>query len=279
MSIAQARRLTKKILFYLALGAFALLWLVPVIIMVFTALKDPGDLASHSVFAPPLQIRWENFSDAWNIANVSTYAKNSFLICVTKVPFAILLESLAAFSLSRLRLPFSRAIFTFFLIGLIVPVQMTLVPLTLILREFDLIDSLFGLFLIYLGFSMPFGILVLRGFFRTVPRELDEAATIDGCSSFGLYWRIMLPLAMPAIASLFILDFVSTWNEFLLAQIFLHSDQIRTIPLGLINFTGLHSTLYDQLSAAQLLSIIPVLTIYLFFQRYFVTGLAGAVKH
>lgn len=134
------------------------------------------------------------------------------------------------------------------------------------------------LIILYIGFGIPFGVLVMRGFFRTIPTAIIEAARIDGCSYFRIFFRIALPLAMPAVITLCILDGVATWNEFILAQIFLRSDELRTLPLGLVQFSTQFSTQYDQLAAAVLISVVPVIFVFLFFQRYFVSGMAGAVK-
>ncbi|HEV3238322.1 MAG TPA: carbohydrate ABC transporter permease [Gemmataceae bacterium] len=169
-------------------------------------------------------------------------------------------------------------VFTYILIGLIVPMQMTLVPLTLLMNALNLIDTLTGLTILYIGFGVPFGVLVMRGFFRTVPTAIIEAARIDGCSWFGIFYRVALPLALPAVVSLCILDGVATWNEFILAQIFLRSDELRTLPLGLVQFSTQFSTQYDQLAAAVLISVVPIVLVFLFFQRYFVAGIGGAVK-
>jgi ABC-type molybdate transport system permease subunit len=180
----------------------------------------------------------------------------------------------------ELAVPFRWAskVFTFILVGLIVPIQMALVPLTLLMNFLNLIDTRTGLTLLYLGFGVPFGVLVMRGFFRTIPTDLIEAAQIDGCSYFRIFFQIALPLALPAVLSLCILDGVATWNEFILAQIFLRSDELRTLPLGLVNFSTQFSTEYNQLAAAVLISMVPLVLVFLFFQRYFVSGMAGAVK-
>lgn len=289
MSLLAARRLSMEVLpyggrlpvsqavFYTALAAFALVWFAPVFILVFTSLKSASDFAHGDTFALPKKLEWENFARAWEVG-IKTYYVNSTLMTLVKVPAGILVASLAAFALTFLQLPARRAIFTFFIIGLIVPIQMTLVPLTLLLRQVGLIDNLFGLFWLYIGFGLPFGILVLRGYMQSIPKELIDAAQIDGCSWFTAYRRIVMPLARPAIVSLIIFDGIATWNEFILAQIFLRQNSNRTLPLGLMNFQTEFSTAYELLAAAQCLSIVPLVVVYLFFQRYFVEGLAGSVK-
>jgi raffinose/stachyose/melibiose transport system permease protein len=267
----------KVTLFYVALGLAALLWFTPVITLVLTALKDAGDFAVNGAFSLPKSIRWSNFSEAWD-TGVKNYFWNSVIVTSIKVPAGILIESLAAFALTHMHFKWADRVFTYILIGLIVPIQMTLVPLTLLMNALNLIDTLTGLTLLYIGFGVPFGVLVLRGFFRTIPTALIEAARLDGASWFRIFYRIALPLAIPAVVSLCILDGVATWNEFILAQIFLRSDELRTLPLGLVQFSTQFSTQYDQLAAAVLIAVVPVVLIFLFFQRYFVSGMGGAVK-
>jgi raffinose/stachyose/melibiose transport system permease protein len=268
---------SKTIIFYIALILACLFWLAPVITLILTALKDAGDFAVNGAFSLPKFIRWANFSEAWE-TGVQNYFWNSVIVTGVKVPIGIILESMAAFALTHMHFKWADRVFTFILIGLIVPAQMTLVPLTLLMNALNLIDTLTGLTILYIGFGVPFGVLVMRGFFRTVPLAIIEAARIDGCSWFKIFYRIAMPLALPAVVSLCILDGVATWNEFILAQIFLRSDELRTLPLGLVQFSTQFSTQYDQLAAAVLISVVPILLLFLFFQRYFVAGIGGAVK-
>jgi raffinose/stachyose/melibiose transport system permease protein len=266
-----------RLAFYTGLSLMALAWIAPVFILVFTALKSASDFAHGGTFSLPQHLEWANFGKAWDIG-IRTYFINSTLMALVKVPTGIVIAALAAFALTFLRLPGRRLLFTFFLVGLVVPVQMTLVPLTLLLRGVDLIDNLAGLFWLYLGFGLPFAILVLRGYMRSIPRELIDAALIDGCSWFGVFRRIVMPLARPAVVSLLIFDGIATWNEFILAQIFLRQNSNRTLPLGLVNFQTEFSTAYELLAASQCITIVPLVVVYLFFQRYFVDGLSGSLK-
>jgi raffinose/stachyose/melibiose transport system permease protein len=276
-SVSGSRKSTKVAVFYVALVIVALLWFTPVFTLILTALKDAGDFAVNGAFSLPKGIRWANFSEAWE-TGVKNYFWNSVIVTSFKVPAGIILESMAAFALTHMHFKWADRVFTYILIGLIVPMQMTLVPLTLLMNALNLIDTLAGLTILYIGFGVPFGVLVMRGFFRTVPTAIIEAARIDGCSWFKIFYRIALPLAIPAVGSLCILDGVATWNEFILAQIFLRSDENRTLPLGLVQFSTQFSTQYDQLAAAVLISVVPIVLVFLFFQRYFVAGMGGAVK-
>jgi raffinose/stachyose/melibiose transport system permease protein len=267
----------KATLFYAFLVLIGLIWITPVFTLVLTALKDAGDFAVNGAFSWPQSIRWSNFSEAWE-TGVKNYFWNSALVTCCKVPLGIFVEALAAFALTHMNFKLANRVFAYILIGLIVPIQMTLVPLTLLMNALNLIDTLVGLTILYIGFGVPFGVLVLRGFFRTIPPAVIEAARIDGASWWRIFYRIALPLAAPALASLCILDGVATWNEFILAQIFLRSDELRTLPLGLVQFSTQFSTQYDQLAAAVLIAVVPLVLVFLFFQRYFVRGIGGAVK-
>lgn len=264
---------------WISLVLVLIIWMIPFIFMVFTSLKTRGELMTGSPFALPEQWVFENYADAWERGNLVKYGLNSMLIAFTKVPLGLFLASLAAYGFARLRLPFNRLVFLLVVMGTLIPIQVALGPLFRIILGLGLLNSYVGILLPYIAFGVPYQIFILHGFFRNIPFELDEAAYMDGASAFGVYWRIILPLATPAMAALFILDFVATWNEFAIALVILQSKEAWTIPLGLMSFQGQFGIQYHQLNAAIVMSILPVLIVYMLFQRYFVQGLtAGAVK-
>ncbi|ALS28564.1 ABC transporter permease [Paenibacillus sp. 32O-W] len=265
-------------LHYVFMVIAAAVFLVPILFIAFTALKSNAELLSNPFYSFPEKIRWSNFPEAWERGRLGMYMKNTAFISFIKVPLGILIEALAAYALTRMAFKGRNAIFALFLIGMMIPMQTTLVPLNILLNKLNLVNTYTGIFLIYVGFGIPFGILILRGFFRTIPKELDEAALIDGCGEIGKFFRIIFPLSMPAVATLFIFDFMATWNEFLLAQIFITKDSMKTITTGLLAFRGEFSTNYALLNAGVLISVLPILGVYLVFQKYFVAGLAGSVK-
>ena len=166
----------------------------------------------------------------------------------------------------------------FFLIGMMLPMQTALVPINIVFSKLHLLNTYFGLFYIYVGFGISYCILIMRGFMMGIPKELDEAAYIDGCTKWQLYYRIILPVCKPAIATLFITDFLATWNEYLLASVVINDNRMKTVPVGLMTFVGEHGTDYGYLCAGVLVAVVPVMIVYLIFQRYFVEGMAGAVK-
>jgi raffinose/stachyose/melibiose transport system permease protein len=270
-------RTLHRVLFYLIMSVIAAIWLVPVFFVIFTAVKSEGELA-RSPIALPRQILWSNFVQAWTEGRLGTYMRNSSFICLVKVPAGLVLNSLAAFALARLRVRFGTGIFVYFLVGMMLPAQMGLIPIVVTLKSIRLMNTLWGLILVYIAYGSSFGIFMLRGFMRTLPRELDEAAVIDGCGPMALYWRVTLPLVKPAMASLVILDFLWTWNEFVFSQILVPVQNLRTVTTGILQFQGEFMYRYTLMNAGMLITIVPVFVVFLFFQKYFVRGLVGSVK-
>jgi len=267
-----------RLLFYIFITSFALVWLIPVFFLFLTSLKSNGDLFGNPLYALPEEFQWGNFVEAWKEGNLGMYMKNSLIISVIKVPLGIFVAALAAFGLTRLNFKWEKPVYLFIILGMTIPFQACLVPLVIMLNKVNLMDTHVGLIFIYIGFGIPMATLILYGFFKGIPNELDEAARIDGCSDLFLFLRIILPVALPAISTLVILDFLATWNEFLLAQIFLTSDELKTITTGIMSFKGEYSTNYPLMMSGVLLSVLPVLLVYLIFQKHFVNGFGGAVK-
>jgi raffinose/stachyose/melibiose transport system permease protein len=256
-----------------------LLVLFPFAIVVFTSLRTQQDVVTRGVFAPPEFVTLQNFPDAWRMGRFSVYYKNSLSICLVKVPLGIFIAALAAYPLAKYRFRLRETLLAFFLLGLGIPVNVVLLPLTILLKKLYLLDNLWGLLFPYIVFGLPFQILVLRGFFRGIPDELVDAARIDGCTEFLVLLRVILPLSVPAVLALFIMDFLATWNEFLMALIFIHSDKWKTVPLGMMYFQGQFASSYPIINAGVLLGILPVVVVYVLLQRYFVSGItAGALK-
>lgn len=266
-------------LLFVAFVLIALIFLVPVVVLLLTSLRTEADFLSQGVFSLPRSLNFSNFASAWQVGAFSTTYTNSFLITLVKVPLGLLLSSLAAFALAKLRLPFEGPLFLFFVAGLAVPIHIALLPLFVLERHIGLLGSLWGLLPPYIAFGLPFQIFVLRGFIRLLPGELMEAARVDGASDFTIFSRVLLPLLTPVLATLAIIDAVATWNEFLIALVMLPDPAARTLPLGLQNFFGQFSGNYTQLSAGIVIAVLPLLILYIFLQRYLVSGLAGgAVK-
>ena len=255
------------------------IWIIPIFTLILTAIKSKAELFSGaSLFCLPNNIAWENFYLAMTRGNLFNYMKNDLFICIFKVPLGIFIEAMAAYSIARLPIKNATAVFIFFLVGMMLPLQVALVPINIAYNKLHLLNTYFGLFYVYVGFGISFGILVLRGFFMAIPKAMDEAAQIEGCNRWNIFLRIILPMAKPAIATLLIMDFLSTWNEYLLASVIINDNRLKTVPVGLMTFIGEYGTEYGYLCAGILVSIIPVMIVYIIFQRNFVEGMAGAIK-
>jgi raffinose/stachyose/melibiose transport system permease protein len=261
------------------LALAAVLWISPLLLLVLTSVRSKDDFNAHGPLSWPQTFSWESFASAWEVGQFADSFRNSALITLVKVPIGVVLAALLAYALAKLKIRFRRAILFGVLLGLTVPIFIAVVPLFGMLRSVGLTDSLWSLLPPYLAFGLPFEVFVLESFFRKVPDELIEAARIDGAGNFRIFAQLVLPLSLPALTTVFILDAVSTWNELVMALILLSSPDKRTIPLGLLNFQGQFSTDFTGLSAGVLIGIVPVLIGYTLLQRWIVSGLtAGAVK-
>ena len=264
---------------WISLVLLALIWLAPFVFMVFTALKSDADINGTAAYAPPTGLAWGNFADAWVRGNFSTTLWNSVLITFVKVPIGILVSAMAAYGLAQIRFRGNKALFLVILLGTMIPFQVLLAPLFSMVNRLGLINTYVGVILPYIAFGVPYQVFILHGFFRQLPKEMSEAARIDGASHLTIFFQLFLPLSLPALSALVILDFVSTWNEFAMALVLLQDGQKWTLPLGLMGFQGQFSAAYGPLNAAIIMTVLPATVVYLIFQRFFVSGLTlGAVK-
>jgi len=275
----KAKKNMKLLVKYIILILLALIWIVPILTLVFTAIKSKQDFYSGlGLFEMPKNPAWGNFVKAITKGRLLRYMKNDLIISLLKVPLGIFISSMAAFAISRQRLKHATGWFVFFLIGMMLPMQIALVPISIIYNKLNLINTYFGLFYVYIGFGISFMILIMHGFMKGIPKEIDEAAYIDGASKWQIFIRVILPISKPSIATLFITDFLATWNEYLLASVIINDNAKKTVPVGLLTFVGEHGTDYGYLCAGVLVTVIPVMIVYLVFQRYFVEGMTGAIK-
>jgi raffinose/stachyose/melibiose transport system permease protein len=263
----------------LVLALVALFWISPLVLLVITAVRPLSDFVANGPLTWPDTFTLQNFADAWRVGNFDTTYRNSMILLLLKTPIGVLLAAMLAWALAKLRMRFRKTVmFTVFL-GLTIPIYITIVPVFVMLRSVGQTDSLLGLIGPYLAFGIPFEVLVLQSFFRQLPDEIIEAARIDGAGDWRIFFTIVLPLSTPALVTVFILDAVSTWNEFLFALILLNSDSNKTIPVGLLNFQGQFANNNTGLAAGILIAVVPILIAYIFLQRWIVGGLtAGASK-
>ena len=264
---------------WISLILVAVIWIAPFVFIVFTSLKTNTAVMGETAFALPTDPAFSNYAKAWARGNFSVTAFNGVLITFVKVPLGVFLSAMAAYALARVPMRGRRTLFLLCVFGTMIPFQVMLAPIFKQVNAFGLINTYPGIVLPYLAFGVPYQVFILYGFFAAVPRELSEAARIDGASHFTIFRRIFLPVSLPALSALFILDFVATWTEFAMALVILQDPQTWTLPLGLMAFQSQFQRDYGQLNAAIVMTVLPAAIVYLMFQRYFVAGLTtGAVK-
>jgi raffinose/stachyose/melibiose transport system permease protein len=257
----------------------ALLWISPLILLVVSAIRPLSDFLSNGPVSWPQEFTLANFPEAWEAGQFGTAYLNSTILLLVKVPLGVFAASLLAYALSKLEMPFRNSILFTVVLGMTVPIYIAIVPLFTMLRGVGMTDSILGIIPPYIAFGLPLQVLILQAFFRRVPDELLEAARIDGAGDVRIFFRVVVPLSVPALVTVAILDGVATWNELFLALSLLSSESRRTIPLGLLNFQGQFATNYTGLAAGILIAVIPILVLYMLLQKYIVGGLtAGATK-
>ncbi|WP_339266335.1 carbohydrate ABC transporter permease [Paenibacillus sp. FSL K6-1330] len=264
----KASRLAVHIL--LAVGA--LLMIMPFLWMISTSFKSFAD----SMSVPPkwLPVEWhpDNYLRVIQTIDFGTYYLNTIIVTVGRTAGQLILCSLAAYAFASLRFPFKNAIFLALLAVLMVPSQVVMIPSFVIMREFNWLDTFYVL--IVPGIFSAFGTFLLRQFFMTLPKDLEEAAKIDGCSYFRIYWNIYLPLSKAALVSLAIFTILASWNDLLWPLIMTSSEEMRVLSIGISSFQGQHSTDYPLLMAGALMATLPIIVLFIFLQRYFIEGIA-----
>jgi raffinose/stachyose/melibiose transport system permease protein len=263
---------------YIVAISFALLVLIPLLATLINGFKSNAEVLLHP-FGLPTTWHWENYASVLQSPAFWRQLRNSTAVMMATSFGVVALSSMPAFVFARMQFRGRELLFNFFTLGLLFPIAVAILPLYITLRQAKLVDSLWGIILPQVAFGLPGNILILRGFFATIPRELDEAAAIDGCSPAGFFVRVLLPLMRPALAAVAVLTMVYSWNDFFLPLLVLNSDKLYTLPLGIMQFQGQFGTDWARVLAFVSLSLIPTIIFYLFAERQIVAGLtAGAVK-
>ena len=263
---------------YLFLSLLAVVYLLPLLWVVYVSLKDDKTLFV-SPWALPERPRIENYTFAWTAGRLGTATLNSIFVCGITLILCLLIGSMAAFAIGRMRWKLSGVMMTYFLTGMMIPVHCILIPVFTRFSKMHLTNSQAGLILPYLTLSLPITIFIMTGFFQSLPNELFESACIDGCSIYRSFTHIALPLSRTGLFVTGLMTFVANWNELLLAMVFISEDTKKTLPVSLSKFVGPYNTNYSQMFAAIVIAIIPTIVVYCIFSNQIVEGLtAGAVK-
>lgn len=273
--------LAGRIVLHLALASYCLSTVSAFVWCVMTSLKSNPEFFSSSPWSLPKHAQTSNYSKAWNISGIGRYFVNSLYVTAISVSLSLLLALMAAYALTRVPFRGSGFVRLVFLSGLMMPGFLVIVPLYFMLRNLHLLGSLNGLILVYVASQMPFNVFVLSSFFASLPKELEEAAYVDGASPSRTFFSVVVPQAMPAIASVGMLNILTIWNEFFFAFVFLNDQNNQTIPIGLLGLSvnAQYSGQWVELFAGLVISMVPMLIVFAVAQERITKGLtAGGLK-
>lgn len=244
-----------------ALSAFTLLWTAPVLWMGVLSLRTNEEFYRHP-YGLPVPAHWDKFRVAWVEFGYQTYFRNSVIVSVTAVLLLILVGSMAAFFFARYNFPFKEPLYLMIFAAIMLPPQVPLLALFQMLVRYGLYNTLTGLILVYTASGLPVTLYLLRAFFAQIPREIEEAARIEGAGDWRLYWQVMFPIARPAVVAVVIINFVEFWNEFLYAVVLINQQAARTLPLGIMFFMGDREQDVGMIATGLVITILPVLVLY-----------------
>jgi multiple sugar transport system permease protein len=268
-----------RVIVYIVLILSAFLWFVPILTALITSVRTFDDILVNGFISLPEKITFENFITAWERGGLNRYLPNSFIITLPSLFLTLLLSSLGAYALARFKFKGNRLLFYIFVGGMLLPFQVLMLPVFRLTDRLGLYDTYWGLIGIHTAFQLGFCTFMLRNYMRTVPGEIIEAARMDGCSELRIWAQIMLPLTLPAIAAIAILEFTWIFNDYLWAIVLLRSDSLKPITAGLATLQGQFVTDWPVIVAGALIGTVPTLLVFLFLQRYFIEGLTlGTTK-
>jgi multiple sugar transport system permease protein len=262
---------------YAVLGLYAVVSGYPFVLMVSGAFKDVREVLDNP-WPIPRRPTLETLRTTWDVLAFGDYVVNTIVIVVTSLMLILLVFPLAAYAFAVLRFPLRRILFGVFLSALFVPGVTLLLPIVLLDYRLGILGTPWGVVLPIVNGAGPLAILLLRSYFQAIPRELREAALLDGCGEFWVFWRIYYPLARPALVTVAMLNFVGIWNEYVLPSVTLNDPAQYTLPLGLQNLLSANVVNWNQVMAGSLIIVVPVILVFAFLQRYFVEGLRGSMK-
>ncbi|AIQ67341.1 carbohydrate ABC transporter permease [Paenibacillus graminis] len=266
-----------RLIVLLPLLVGVVLVMYPLFWMVSSSFKSYDEIFG-AVWNLPSEWLFSNYATAWT-KGIGNYFMNSVIVTVSTIAGVVIIASLCAYGLSRFRFRYSKTLFMFVLGGMMLDPQVCLVPLYKLLQNLNIHNTYFALILPYIAFRLSIAVLLIRSYFLGIPKEIEESATMDGCSVFRTYLSIFLPMSLPIIMTTIILTSYYAWNEFLFSIIFIDSDKYRTIPAGLMNFKDALSTDWGVLLAGLVISSLPLIILFIFMQKYFIQGMSdGSVK-
>ncbi|PLR76291.1 sugar ABC transporter ATP-binding protein [Bacillus sp. V3-13] len=263
----------KKMITYIALILVSLIMILPFIWMLSASLKAESEIFGFPVKWIPETFHWSNYKEVWTRVPFHIYYLNTLKISVITTILLVINSSLAGYAFAKIKFPENNILFFIYIATMMIPYQVMMIPQFMLMSEIGLVNSHWALIL--LGSFNPFGVFLFRQFFLSIPDELLEAARIDGLSEFGIYRKIIMPLSKPVIATLVIFTFMHSWNDFLGPLIYLTSDHLYTLQLGIQHFVTQYNTEYSLLMAAAVSAIVPTILVYFLAQDHFIKGVAN----
>lgn len=254
----------------------AAIFFIPAYVLINLSLRRPNDQAGPLEL--PTTFTLQNYVDAWVQGNLGNALINSTVVAVVSVTVIVVFASLAAYPLARVGRAWSKAAYFGFLLGLLLPFQLALIPLYTTMRDLGLLGSVWGLVIYYIGLQLPFSIFLYTGFLRALPNEYEEAAAIDGAGTLATFWRVVFPLLRPITGTVVILNVIAVWNDFLTPLLYLSGSGQQTVPVTLYSFVGQYVSQWNLVFAGLVISIAPILIVYFLLQRTVIKGFASGLK-
>lgn len=275
----KGRTILTEVLLSILLLALGTAWVYPFLWMVSASLKENADIFGDRLDLIPDAPQWENYARAWYEAEIGQTFFNTLFISVSVIAIVVVSTGMLGYVLGRYAFPGRKAVFVGLVATLIVPEGYTIIPIFDMVNQLGLGSSLFGIILAEAGAANIISILLFAGYFGQLPKDFEEAARIDGAGFFRIFWQVMLPLAKPVVATVIIMTLLRTWNSFLLPLVLtLAQPELRTLAVGVYSFQGEHFTDWSGMAAASSISLLPIIVVFLFMQRYFIEGISGAIR-
>ncbi|TYQ15162.1 UNVERIFIED_CONTAM: raffinose/stachyose/melibiose transport system permease protein [Acetivibrio alkalicellulosi] len=258
---------------------FTIIQIFPLIWLVLFSLKSNSEIFGGNIIGLPAKFLWENYRQAFVGGKVGLYFINSFIVTGLTIVFSGILASMASYAIARMKWFFSKTVLMIFLAGMMIPIHAALLPLFIILKNLNILNSPLALIIPYTAFALPIAIFVLTTFLRTIPRELEEAALLDGCNVYQVFFKIILPILKPALATVSILTYIASWNELMFAVTFISKEQYRTLTVGIMSMVGQYSTNWGPIGAGLVIATLPTIVIYIMLSKQVQKSLiSGSVK-
>jgi raffinose/stachyose/melibiose transport system permease protein len=273
-----SRKTGTRIAQYTVLVIVTIIVLVPIVILIFGSLKTSGQMYSRP-YTIPNPVHWENYIRIVTKSNFWSMLRNSAFVMIWTTTAVLVITSLAAFVFARMQFRGKEVVFNFLTLGLMFPITVAIMPVYLVIRQMHLQNTLLAVILVQCAFNISGNIMILNGFFKAIPTELQDASYIDGCTAFGFFWRILLPLSKPGLAAVAALTMIVSWNDLLTPLVLIDREKLWTLPLGTMQFQGQYGMELALVAAFVTFSALPMVIFYLLAERQIVAGLtAGAIK-